>query len=1351
MLTALHITLPKAGTHRNGYQQHDQKHLPNRCLLVKEATCEATLISTEASRKYADDAACELHNAGTRFRFDHVTISPHHGSIFVAQVAPLLYDLCRNFFLTSHLSGPVSEGKSMTGIDTSRSGSTQQRWDSVSMGSYKEFPGKLRSLSRTIFICGSQSATDRRALFLHLAKATAQALLQQTDASSSPSQERGSCDVSFSLVDLYHAWGVGDVLDPNAVLHHSDQLDRLRREKPRRLVNEPKGIAFVEPTRQTLKGRDNASLSILRAMQRTDAPRALRTDAEKADHAIKSTLVLTFTISRTSGGGVAVRHGSVRKPGAEQQQQGTRLFEAKLHLTLLPDSTAAAHGQQVARELGALASALQACAQWQDEGSAMTAVKHRDPLSAPVSPSTNVSWAPLRESPLLLYLFESTMYYARQTERSLRQLRLADERRRLNDSESRSVSVNTSTQSRSTAKSPSTGTALSAEHGWWLGADASCSHVIACIAAGIGKCLLVVCVNSGWDQYFQARSVFLFAQRATNQLGSLRTLPESTSEEGTPGSVAKPRSTTKICSPYARHHQEQQQHQQEEMFLTLQQTLEEVENPLWSTPQRRENTEPRHVREEESPISARAPSDVPIQEEDGEDGSEDGRGCNNNNKSYNCVVLENCSPTLLPIRRETNAVRQRGATQAASASRGSGLHVSSSQKNVCQYSVQKLSPCGAAQGSGAAAVVGALASMHPYAPQEDAVEHDTSTAYLHTGAAATTPTLQQGQRPRNVEVVHASQALPLEGLCSGSSHLPNETQSGLSQGSPKNLMNVTPLQQQLQLHQQREVFLLGENERLRALVAKLASQQAAAVPEEQRATGIADVRDTVPVQLRAVVRSVELQGLQEELVATTKRARVLRRTLSRSMEENRKMRRVIHSQLRQCLFELPRVVREAVAERGAPSPTVMEEKLYRLEKLLEITADRVMRSVREDVGEGEEPNDYDDDEEEKNFEPRRRQQRHRCVRSGTRTMGDADPQTNDAARRRQQTFQAPVAGRVTQNSGVGKEVDAQVVQLLRVAYRLFLSDTSPGDKKSRGMRNDDADEADLNELCNEDKKVGNASRVRRSLSKSVLEILSPRQKQEEDGERKAVREGAFDEEVSGRRTPRRDFCWRCRVSVCTRQNAVYATFLDLVRSLCDRIRADGTLDRGPLAPCSEAEETEHNRDYRETKRRGPLPLNSRSTEWPGDDLPQNGGESLLLQARRLTTALKQRTDTHEREQAMVQQLQGELDKEREWRRQLQDELLRLRLRVNKYESKLNFIDETVKPKLSSDIVQLEKMMSERRKQHDLERQQRALFVSEVQKRLERVAVEADVNSFPYSSSCHFSPREDERCQDGSVE
>ncbi|RNF04868.1 hypothetical protein TraAM80_05069 [Trypanosoma rangeli] len=110
--------------------------------------------------------------------------------------------------------------------------------------------------------------------------------------------------------------------------------------------------------------------------------------------------------------------------------------------------------------------------------------------------------------------------------------------------------------------------------------------------------------------------------------------------------------------------------------------------------------------------------------------------------------------------------------------------------------------------------------------------------------------------------------------------------------------------------------------------------------------------------------------------------------------------------------------------------------------------------------------------------------------------------------------------------------------------------------------------------------------------------------------------------------------------------------------------------------------------------------------------------------------MRKNTDAQVKQQAAVQSLQSELEKEREWRRQLQDELLSFRLRLSKYESRFAFIDETVKPKLSNDIAQLEQKISERKRQEDLEQQRRAVFMLEIQKRLQSVITEKDLMSLP---------------------
>lgn len=1241
MLTALHITLPKTRGYRDGRHQN----LPNRCFVVDDATCEASLILTEASLKYEDCASHESHSTKTRFCFGHVAISPHHGSIFVAQVVPMLHDLLRDFVVavcgkkrnnhnTTVEDLSVTSKSSIAATEANLANSVQQRDENFFAAMPRKVQRQLRSMSRTVFIYGSYSATERRALFLHLANATALTLLQQTSAVRSQTQGAGSCEVFFSLVDLYHVWGVGDVLDASAVLHDSARLERLRREQPRRSVNVPKGFDFVEPVRQKIDGRGDASRRILRAVQRVNPPRALRTDAEREDHAVKSTLVLTFIVSKCQGTEVeAGKCGTKRfsKTGRQPREEredaeedGGRqegfATEARFHIILLNDSSAAAHGRQGAQELGALATALQASVHWQDE--AVTRTGGSTSLPPPPPPSTQ-PWAPLRESPLLLYLFESTTYYTRETERSLRNLRLSMERRRLSSDGLRSVSANTSLYSYGAPRSLSTSTVTSSEqHRGWLGADADNSHILDAIAAGIGNWLLVVCVNSGWDQYHQARSAFLFAQRATNQLrypGALSKLEKavmvsasSTENMSSDPFVVSPSGTG--MQTFNMRTKKKQEHISCETIVPQQEGFL-VERQLWSSPLQKETTEPRHIRVEESSNSQESLSDIsPMNDTD------------NENQENNGDFFNDSLSLMTPRRSE---------------------HLTHLQQLLLHKSEQE--------------------------EERGVPTHQNATESSEKSDVSSLP-----QTP-----------LPASGLCSSPVSVPNcRKLAALSAEDNDVLRDV--------LRKQRT--LLEENERLRALTVRLLSQQADEVREERGTAGLADICDLALAQSWGSTRTTELQALRKELMTATKKAQVLKKALSRSMDENRKMCHVIQRQLRQCFAEFPSVVQETVAKRDTALPSLADERIQRWEAMLKNTMERVLLSVR-----AENKQETEGLKEEETEEGKRERGNDNSARRTRGKRKELDVSVND--RQKEGRYGGSKHRTVSQESDkpfLRADVDAQVVQLLQLAYHLFLSEAS----------------AEGNDLLEEDREE--CGRAKLSLSQNVLDIFSqPRQQQE----KQVKHAGAADRQSAEESMAEPNLCWKCRVHWRTRRNAAYTTFLKLLRSLCGYITADGTLARRHLS-CRKMTKRNEKETYGEDEQA--------LQRYP---CAQDEG-AILLQAHQLSASLQQqRTSVCEEERTAGQQVRNELERERERRRQLQDEIIQLRLQLKKYESKLAFIGETLKPKLSNSIVQLEHMMSERKKKEDLERQQRATLVTEVHKQLKRTVLETSVK--PLSSSSLF--------------
>ncbi|ESS66119.1 hypothetical protein TCDM_05368 [Trypanosoma cruzi Dm28c] len=1362
MLTALHITLPHRRDHRDS-----QQHLPNRCLVVNEATCEASLISTEASLKYASGAAHELYESRSRFRFGHVAISPHHGNIFVTQVAPLIYDLCRVFLrplcsneprMESRPLTPTTETTTAAGSDSSGPGISQKGLDTVTARRCRRICKKTWSMSRTVIIYGSHSATERRALFLHLAKATSLALIQETSAMGTETLEKNTCEVSFSLVDLYHAWGVGDALDPNAVMHDSIQLQRLKREEPRRSLNEPKGMDFVEPTRQTLEDRDSVSTCLLRALQRIDPPRALRTNAEKEDHAVKSTLVLTFIISRNSRCRVGVPQPrnvhSAKSEKLKGWQRDGFPKEARFHLILLPDSTAAAHGKQGAKELGALAGALQACTIWQNEmfsaeeeeeeeddartqcANYVTATdRHMDAsFSTTTSTPPQFSWVPLRESPLLLYLFESTIYYSHQLLQSLRNLRLSKERRRLFSDRSPSGSSNISTHSQNAARVVSFSTNTSMEKGsCWMSTDTNSTNVIQCIAAGIGQCLLIVCVNSGWDQYYQARSAFLFAQRATNQFGQpymssnsktadVSSIFSTEHGKGDPHKEATP--TLTEIQPPQQLRQKQRLH---ESFLSLEKTGTEVERQLWSSPRRREKTEPRRPQAEDSPVFELPPSEVAaIESEDivGRDGND--------------VPSHNLSPPTPSQGIGMNPIQQQVKSKTGLVTKITGPTLSLPERNTSPYPVQQLFRCNQDDPKGAINKV-----------VDESGEENASNSW---------------DQP---ETARKNQIYPkYSGLCESPSSTKGVNLGPVPEASSTTINDVL----------QKQGLLLQENERLRALLVTLSSRQAEAGREQRESTTLKDVCDITLLESRKAARSSDLDELRTALSITTKKARTLQKTLSRSIDENRKMRRLIHSQMKKCCVEFSRIAQGTPAEQGPNGSTVAEERIYRWEMLLENTVKQILRSVRGGSFLGSD-DDNEEREEEKEatrtgdgnrFSSKRLQVKNKensslancgcahlqdgrqpcssCNGSHQFINGGADLSLDEKAQGRNcRAFKRDAEVEDAVNSPPYRKIDVQLSQLLHIAYSLFLGESSSA--------NDDDDDHSVSggnmHKAAEGAEVEGCNRTHCSLSRSVLDILSPHQQGTRAKDERAEEEEEEKWRLVCKRRPETEVCWRCHSSRRTRCNAAYTKFLEILRFLRSHLTINGSFasDSYRQGMKEEEEKEEINgRDSASPSRHARVSsLHSRFREKLADGSPAGAssrdGGALLLKARQLSDSLQKRTNDRVNEQAAVQYMQSELDKEREWRRQLQDELLRLRLCLSKCESKFDFIDETVKPKLSKDIAQLEQKISERKRQEETVRKRRAMFMSEIQKRLQKVVYENDLTLLPSSSSSFLlSPR-----------
>lgn len=459
-----------------------------------------------------------------QFCFGHISISPHHSSIFAKQLAPLLQELWRCFLC--YRWGCANSAAKEEDIRKSHSGcprsSNPARVSEKGRPWCRVCSNELYSLTRSVFVYGSQSTTDRRSLFIHLAKATGQTLVQYVDFAS-PFCCGDRCSVSFSLVDLHHRWGVRDVLNIDDVRQGYSGPHRTRQ-------SQTQGRLWVPPKRERLSNGENVSQRILCAIKQAEAPRSLCTFAEREDHTLRSTLVLTFFISRHSHGAVELTADGATLWGhkhchRERRREGS-VEEARINIILLPDSVAAARGRRDAEESRSLARVLQACGGWRkkvEEGedpASAGAVHGREPgrvgsvsadrfggeVQRPHSEVTSVS---LCASPLLSHLFYTTAHYICHVGKGLYS---SD----LHNPEAKRVGTGNCAGCIGGAErhSPGVSSHCSSCNSSLFGSCGS-SIAVDCVDASLGKSIVVCCVNSGLDHRPQVRQALFFVHRAT--------------------------------------------------------------------------------------------------------------------------------------------------------------------------------------------------------------------------------------------------------------------------------------------------------------------------------------------------------------------------------------------------------------------------------------------------------------------------------------------------------------------------------------------------------------------------------------------------------------------------------------------------------------------------------------------------------------------------------------------------------------------------------------------------------------------------------------------------------------------
>nr|CCC94551.1 conserved hypothetical protein [Trypanosoma congolense IL3000] len=1246
MLTSLHVTLPKVRTNQR------RRH-PNRCLVANETTGEVSLLPVAQLLQhdtFAGSSADERKrmNGEVCFRFDHITISPHHSSTFASQVVPLLKGLWKHFFACQQKESRTLRYKGEVCTYSKCNCPT----DGVTPYARVERPWcrccseELYFLTRSVFIYGNHSSTDRRGLFSHLAKATGQVLLQQVDTSS-PFSCGSSCSVSFSLVDLHPRWGFRDVLDTESDARHSSGAQHGR-------VDCPRSGGFPPLKRATLENRKTASQCIAKAIKRAETPRSLDTTAEREDHASRSTLVLIFILSEHSNEKEGTCANKVSQFAPEKhypwsKEQGLGM-EAQFNIILLPDSATAVRCRREAEELSALAQILQACGRWRrsyDETGITADVQSQNPESfqSALNPgpydgnlntcTTHTPTLP-RVSQILIYLLRFRACCTGEEARGpvASTLFPVDDTKR--------VSANTCARCHGNAMDCSASAAECPNCAYLVPAMPNDFLVpIDCFDAAVGRSSLVICVNSGSEHYTEVRNALLFAQRMTGCGELTSPIPYCSLSEG----------TLQAADGY---------------WQVLQRNTERSVFPCeigQDISLGRQSVASCGCNEVVAPARGRAGGNTTnLVQPPGAVVPGDGDHSRVSEDFPRSQALPDPSHGI-PL-EQVHGLKVRQAMEWSAAGNGQGVAPSSitCQQHQAGYEKQQAPWCVPVSGKsgGSSAPETGAGSVSVRCSHSRTFQSIAENSATWLTSVFSTPT--EGVAPNicspcagRVASAHASQLLTKRAGAGCETQIPGTTleRSGLS---PEDYLKaVGPTEQASRLQH------VGPKSAEEGHVNWGSTKQFFDYSE-------CSLAYASPIANREVVLSSHGK---------------------RAVQEGMELPRWAVDPSFTAPID-PEVVKGHQMV-GNNMPDVTEEK--------EGTGDPLCsrdRNVETDNNSrGGVRNRYD--EFSLNTEVDQLQQQVTTHEAAEKPSTTASPKRNPSPENNNNvksktvgtSFTMHAAEAAAQASSVERQLANLEVQLLLLGHRLFLASPPNGPAEAHFTEK-------ILGMCSGDENVKSESGDEMSLSRNLLETLSRTQEY--------LRAGVAGQSTGGQLTKadvlERNLCWKCHSNRRTQSNVVYKKFTELLSTLCARITPEGNFDRtSPLVVQDGGAEgrTSPAREF------SPSSSSSNSTPRPSDGFTKEQRESmLLLRARRLSRSLQRqrvqkREEMYRKAQMHIVQLQEELKKEQEHRIGLQRELMELRSRAGKTEAKLTFIVNTLKPMIAREIKDLESLMQEHKK------------------------------------------------------
>lgn len=490
--TAVHVAFRPTGALRE--KHHDRSILASsHCVRIDDSAKKIFVGRGEASF---------AHKKCSEFRFDHIGISPEHNSTFLHVVAPMVYDFVESA-LPKSASGTHTPRKQGLSKLRHRTPSPPVHVDAVDSTTSRQ---DTFVTSNTVFVYGHHDS-DQKELYRFLAEKIAETASHQVRvrnlALANEEQRRPSSgplsdillDLSFSLSDSFHTWGIADVLSSSSFLHDVNGMRTLNATKR---SNGSKGLSFVMPTQKPLARIGTSVKSDVAEVRNSvalrDNLRILYRKVDLADHQKTASAMLTFFCTSS---------------------ERTSL----LHLVLLPEADSCSPSNRIASQLAAVGTTIHLLQRLRHAPSATptsSSIEHsfHDDQSRSMQDEQadqNVR-VPMRESPVLMYLMQTDDYYFQHHLVAFRK-RLGQWVAGVDDSRSLSDASYLGKKGRGVAKGPAT-PHLNIDDSTTSASQQTALPSASVAKRSLGSIVLIVAINCSVDCYSHVLSACHFAARA---------------------------------------------------------------------------------------------------------------------------------------------------------------------------------------------------------------------------------------------------------------------------------------------------------------------------------------------------------------------------------------------------------------------------------------------------------------------------------------------------------------------------------------------------------------------------------------------------------------------------------------------------------------------------------------------------------------------------------------------------------------------------------------------------------------------------------------------------------------------